>query len=73
MGPIIEAFVLFVIRRMITPELIKQGEAFVVEKLREWADSTSSRVDDTLVEILASVWGIPKESIVSALGKAYTK
>lgn len=74
MGPILEAFVLFVIKRLITPELIKHGEEFIIARLREWADMTpSSKVDDTLVDILASVWGIPRGLIVQALGNAYTK
>lgn len=60
----LETLILQVLGKYITPELLKQLETqaaiVVVAKLRELAkDTTQTKIDDAIVEIIAAALGVP--------------
>jgi hypothetical protein len=58
MNGVLEKVLLYVLGQLITPEVVKQFEKEVVVKLRALAADTSTKVDDTMVEIIAEALGV---------------
>ncbi len=59
----IEKILVGILTKYLTPEVIaefeKQAAVFVVGKLREFAASTDSKIDDAIVQVVAEALGVP--------------
>lgn len=53
LGPIVVDLI-----KKFLPNLVKQFEVAIVAHLREAAKDTTNKVDDAVVEAVASVWGV---------------
>lgn len=59
MQSILETVLIFILRQILTPELIKQGEVALVAYLKNLASDTANKVDDFMVEAVAEALNVP--------------
>ena len=65
MGPIAEKLLLMLISQLLTPELIKKFEVYVVQWLWQLAQSSDNKVDDAMVRAIAEALGVKLEDAVA--------
>lgn len=58
MGPVLETLLLFIVKQLVTPELIKQGETALVKYLQTLAADSSNKIDDYMVQVIADALGV---------------
>lgn len=58
MNGVLEKMLLYIISQLVTPDVVKEFEKQIVAKLRELAASTATKVDDTMVDIIAEALGV---------------
>lgn len=58
MSSVVETLLLFIMRKFLSPELIKTGEVALIAFLRKMAADTSNRVDDAMVDLIAEALGV---------------
>lgn len=58
MGGVLDDVLLYVLRQLITPDVVKQFDSQIIAKLRELAASTSTKVDDAMIDIIAEALGV---------------
>lgn len=59
MQNLLETILLFLLRKLLTPELIKGAEQAFIHWLKGLAADTSNKIDDYMVEVIADALGIP--------------
>jgi hypothetical protein len=55
MGPVVEKLILFILGRILTPEVKKE----FIDFLRAKAAQSNPKLDDVLVDVLAMLMGVP--------------
>lgn len=58
MDGVLDQVLLYVLKQLITPDVVKEFEKQVVAKLRGLAANTSTKVDDAMVDIIAQALGV---------------
>lgn len=58
MSTVLETLILFLVKQILTPELIKHGEKALVEFLKKLAADSRTKVDDYMVEVIAEALGV---------------
>ncbi len=58
MSSVIETLIIFLVKQILTPDLIKSGERALVAELRKLAADTTNKVDDYMVDVIAEALGV---------------
>lgn len=59
MGPVIENLLIFVLDKILTPEVIKGSEKELIDFLKVLAAKSATGIDDELVKFLALALNVP--------------
>ncbi len=58
MGPVVEQLLMWILDKVLTPDVIKGAEVEFVAFLQSVADKSSSKIDDELVKLVALALGV---------------
>lgn len=58
MNGVLEQLLLYVLKQLVTPDVVKEFEKQVVAKFRELAKQTDNKVDDAMVDVIAAALGV---------------
>jgi hypothetical protein len=58
MNPLAEQLLVWIINRILTPDVIKGAEVQFVEFLKAASEKTPSKIDDALVKLVALALGV---------------
>lgn len=58
MGPVVEQLLIWVIEKVLTPDVIKGAEVEFVTFLKALSEKSPSKIDDALVKLVAVALGV---------------
>ncbi len=59
MRPVLEAIALFLVKQIVTDDLVKAGEKALVDWLKSQVAKTDNKIDDYVVQVIAEALGVP--------------
>ncbi len=62
MGPVVEEMVIWILDKVLTPEVIKGSEVEFVAFLQALADKSTTKIDNELVKLIALALGVSPPS-----------